>query len=247
MRQVAVVTGAGTGIGKATAHALLRADYRVFLLGRRHSILVAAAAESGLPESLATPIVCDVSVPDDVSNVFEKIGRDAGRIDLLFNNAGVSAAEKTIDEVAIEDWQRLVNVNLTGSFLCARMAFRMMREQQPQGGRIINNGSLSAHVPRPGYSAYTATKHAISGLTKSISLEGRPFNIACGQIDVGNALTEMTSATFLGGEHADYGGEPFIQAEQVAEAVLHMARQPPGSNIQSLMIMATNMPFVGRG
>ena len=247
MRQVAVVTGAGTGIGKATAHALLRAGYRVFLLGRRHSVLVSAAAESGFPESRATPIACDVSVPGEVSNVFEKIGRDAGRIDLLFNNAGISAPEKTIDEVAVEDWQRLVNVNLTGSFLCARMAFRKMREQRPRGGRIINNGSLSAHVPRPGYSAYTATKHAISGLTKSISLEGRPFNIACGQIDVGNALTEMTAAAFLGGENADASSEPYIHADQVAEAVLHMATQPPGSNIQSLTIMATNMPFIGRG
>lgn len=247
MRQVAVVTGAGTGIGKASAHALLRADYRVFLLGRRHSVLASAAAESGLPESRATPLVCDVSVPDEVSQVFEQIGMDAGRIDLLFNNAGVAAAEKSIDEVAIEDWQRLVDVNLTGSFLCARMAFRMMREQHPQGGRIINNGSLSAHVPRPGFSAYTATKHAISGLTKSISLDGRPFNIACGQIDVGNALTEMTSKAFLGDGNSETSVEPYIQAEQVAEAVVHMALQPPGSNIQSLTIMATNMPYIGRG
>jgi NAD(P)-dependent dehydrogenase (short-subunit alcohol dehydrogenase family) len=239
MRSVAIVTGAGSGIGKASAHALLRADYRVFLLGRRQSALAAAAAESGLPESVATPLVCDVTVPDDVSDVFNRIVEEAGRIDLLFNNAGVSAPEKSIDEVALDDWQRLVDTNLTGSFLCARMAFRMMRAQQPQGGRIINNGSLSAHVPRPGFSAYTATKHAISGLTKSISLDGRPFNIACGQIDIGNALTEMAAGVT--------STEPFIQVEQVAEAVVHMALQPPGSNIQSLTIMATNMPYIGRG
>jgi NAD(P)-dependent dehydrogenase (short-subunit alcohol dehydrogenase family) len=239
MRSVAIVTGAGSGIGKASAHALLRADYRVFLLGRRQSALAAAAAESGLPESVATPLVCDVTVPDDVSDVFNRIVEEAGRIDLLFNNAGVSAPEKSIDEVALDDWQRLVDTNLTGSFLCARMAFRMMRAQQPQGGRIINNGSLSAHVPRPGFSAYTASKHAISGLTKSISLDGRPFNIACGQIDVGNALTEMAAGVT--------STEPFIQVEQVAEAVVHMALQPPGSNIQSLAIMATNMPYIGRG
>jgi NAD(P)-dependent dehydrogenase (short-subunit alcohol dehydrogenase family) len=174
-----------------------------------------------------------------VSDVFNCIVEEAGRIDLLFNNAGVSAPEKSIDEVALDDWQRLVDTNLTGSFLCARMAFRMMRAQQPQGGRIINNGSLSAHVPRPGFSAYTATKHAISGLTKSISLDGRPFNIACGQIDIGNALTEMAAGVT--------STEPFIQVEQVAEAVVHMALQPPGSNIQSLTIMATNMPYIGRG
>jgi NAD(P)-dependent dehydrogenase (short-subunit alcohol dehydrogenase family) len=239
MRSVAIVTGAGSGIGKASAHALLRAEYRVFLLGRHQAKLAAAAAESGLPESVATPLVCDVTVPDDVSDVFNRIVEEAGRIDLLFNNAGVSAPEKSIDEVALDDWQRLVNTNLTGSFLCARMAFRMMRAQQPQGGRIINNGSLSAHVPRPGFSAYTATKHAISGLTKSISLDGRPFNIACGQIDVGNALTDMAAGVT--------STEPFIRVEQVADAVVHMALQPPGSNIQSLTIMATNMPYIGRG
>ncbi len=247
MRKVAVVTGAGTGIGKVTAHALLRAGYRVYFLGRRESILAAAAAESGLAASIATPLVCDVSKPDDVEKAFNRVRDDAGRVDLLFNNAGVGAAEAPVDEVTVEDWQRLVDINLTGSFLCARMAFRMMREQDPQGGRIINNGSIAAHVPRPGFSAYTATKHAITGLTKSISLDGRPFDIACGQIDIGNALTEMTADIFLGGARANARGEPYIQAERVADAVLHMAQQPAGTNVQWMTILATNMPYIGRG
>ncbi len=247
MSKVAVVTGAGSGIGKATAHALLRADYRVFFLGRREARLVAAIADSGFPTNVAQPLVCDVSNPDDVESAFDRVRDEAGRIDLLFNNAGVAAPEASIDEVTFKDWQRLVDVNLTGSFLCARMAFRMMREQDPQGGRIINNGSLAAHVPRPGFSAYTATKHGISGLTKSISLDGRPFNIACGQIDVGNAVTEMTATFFEKKGGGDASSEPFIRAEQVADAVVHMAQQPPGSNIQTLTILATNMPYVGRG
>ena len=247
MSKVAVVTGAGTGIGKATAHALLHADYRVYFLGRREARLNAAIAESDFPASVAMPLVCDVSSPDDVERAFGRVRDEAGRLDLLFNNAGVAAPEASIDMVTFEDWQRLVDINLTGSFLCARMAFRMMRDQDPQGGRIINNGSLAAHVPRPGFSAYTATKHGISGLTKSISLDGRPFNIACGQIDVGNAVTEMTATFFEKKGGGDASGEPFIRAEQVADAVLHMAQQPPGSNIQTLTIMATNMPYIGRG
>lgn len=247
MRKVAVVTGAGTGIGKATAQALLRAGYRVYFLGRRQSLLAAAAAEAGLPASIATPLACDVSKPDDVERAFNRVRDDAGRIDLLFNNAGVGSAEVPVDEVTLEDWQRLVDINLTGSFLCARMAFRMMREQDPQGGRIINNGSIAAHAPRPGSSAYTATKHAITGLTKSISLDGRPYNIACGQIDIGNALTEMTADVILGGAPGNARGEPYIPAEQVADAVVHMAQQPQGTNVQWMTVLATNMPYIGRG
>ncbi len=242
---VAVVTGAGSGIGRVVARALLGAGYRVALAGRRAPALEETAA--GEPAALVVPT--DVADEAAVRALFAA-ARDAwGRVDLLFNNAGTFGPAGTPDEVAVEAWRAAVDTNLTGSFLCAREAFAAMRAQDPQGGRIINNGSISAHSPRPGSAAYTATKHAITGLTKSLSLDGRPYRIACGQIDIGNAATEMTARMATGTKQADGSlrPEPTFDAAHVAEAVLFMAGLPLDANVQFLTVMATAMPFVGRG
>ena len=240
-----VVTGAGSGIGRATAQAFLAAGDRVALLGRRADALAQTAA--GHP--LAQVVPCDVTDESQVAAAFAAVVAQAGRVDVLFNNAGMSAPGRTIDEISLADWLEVVNVNLTGAFLCARAAFAQMRAQEPQGGRIINNGSISAHAPRPGSVPYTATKHAITGLTKTIALDGRPFGIACGQIDIGNALTEMAAPMTRGVPQADGSIkiEAVMDVAEVARAVMHMASLPPGANVLSMTVMATNMPFVGRG
>jgi NAD(P)-dependent dehydrogenase (short-subunit alcohol dehydrogenase family) len=242
---VAVVTGAGSGIGRVVARTLLDAGYRVTLAGRRRAALVETAA--GRASGLVHPT--DVTQSDEVSDLFAAT-RDAwGRIDLLFNNAGIFGPSGSIDEISAADWESCVGVNLTGSFLCAREAFASMRAQTPPGGRIINNGSISAHAPRPGSAAYTATKHAITGLTKSIALDGRPYHIACGQIDIGNAATEMTASIATGARQPDGSirPEPTFNAEHVGQAVLYMAALPLDANVQFLTITATAMPFIGRG
>jgi NADP-dependent 3-hydroxy acid dehydrogenase YdfG len=242
---VAVVTGAGSGIGRVVATALLDAGYRVALAGRRRAALEEAA--SGRESALVMPV--DVGDADAVAGLFAAVRERWGRVDLLFNNAGTFGPSGSVDEIAVADWTATVATNLTGAFLCAREAFAAMRAQRPQGGRIINNGSISAHVPRPGSAAYTATKHAITGLTKSIALDGRPYDIACGQIDIGNAATDMTAGIVVGARQADGSirPEPTFDPARVADAVLLMARLPLDANIPFLTITATAMPFLGRG
>jgi NAD(P)-dependent dehydrogenase (short-subunit alcohol dehydrogenase family) len=242
MSGVAVVTGAGSGIGRHVARALLGAGYRVALAGRR-----ADALRETAEDALVVPT--DVGSPESVERLFEEVRRVWGRLDLLVNNAGTFGPPGTVDEISPADWQRTVDTNLTGAFLCAHHAVRMMKEQRPQGGRIINNGSVSAHVPRPGSVAYTATKHAITGLTKSLSLDGRPYDIACGQIDIGNAATEMTAGIAEGARQADgrVAPEPTFDVEHVTRAVLFMASLPLDANVQFMTIAATKMPFIGRG
>jgi NAD(P)-dependent dehydrogenase (short-subunit alcohol dehydrogenase family) len=246
--RIAVVTGAGSGIGRATALALLNEGYRVVLAGRRLERLMEVAAESGAGRR-ALAVAADVSRPESVAALFDTVGREFGRIDLLFNNAGTSVRGVAFEDLSFQDWSGVVAVNLTGVFLCAQAAFRMMKAQDPRGGRIINNGSISAHAPRPDSAPYTATKHALTGLTKSISLDGRKYDIACGQIDVGNALTDFSAATARGVKQAGGGiaVEPMMDVRQVADAVVHMASLPLEANVQFLTIMATKMPFVGRG
>ena len=245
--KVALVTGAGTGIGRAVTLAFLREGYSVALVGRRAEPLEAVVKESGSDRALAVPT--DVGNPESVAALFTKISEVFGRIDVLFNNAGISGIGTNFEDIAFETWQSVVNINLTGSFLCAQGAFKMMKDQTPQGGRIINNGSISAHAPRPNSASYTATKHAITGLTKSISLDGRKYNIACGQIDIGNALTELSVRMTKGVLQAngEVAVEPMMDATEVADAVIHMAALPLTTNIQFMTIMATKMPFVGRG
>jgi NAD(P)-dependent dehydrogenase (short-subunit alcohol dehydrogenase family) len=245
--KVALVTGAGTGIGRAVALALLADGYRVVLAGRRSEPLDAVAKESGTDRALA--VATDVSRPESVAALFATIQQTFGRLDLLFNNAGVSGIGSSFEDIGFEQWQNIVNINLTGSFLCAQGAFKLMKDQLPQGGRIINNGSISAHAPRPNSAPYTATKHAITGLTKSISLDGRKYNIACGQIDIGNAMTELSARMAKGVPQAngEIAIEPMMDACEVADAVVHMAALPLATNIQFMTIMATKMPFVGRG
>ncbi|HEV7255008.1 MAG TPA: SDR family oxidoreductase [Mesorhizobium sp.] len=242
---VALVTGAGTGIGRAAARALHQAGWRVVLVGRREAPLRETAQD--LDRVLVVP--ADVTDASDVDDAFARAAEEFGRVDLLFNNAGASLPSTLPDEVSPDDWNRIVAVNLTGAFLCARAAFRQMRTQNPQGGRIINNGSVSAHAPRPGSIAYTATKHAVTGLTKSLALDGRPFSIACGQIDIGNALTEMAAPMTRGVPQADgrFAIEPTMDVARVAEAVVFMAGLPLDANVLTMTVMATNMPFVGRG
>ena len=247
---VAVVTGAGTGIGRAVSLSLLKAGYSVALAGRRSEPLQAVVAEAkalGFERALA--VATDVSKPDSVTALFERTRQQFGRVDVLFNNAGVGLPAGGFDELTFEQWQNVVNINLTGSFLCAQAAFRVMKAQSPQGGRIINNGSISAHAPRPNSAPYTATKHAVTGLTKSISLDGRPFNIACGQIDIGNAVTEISARMATGTMQANgqIAIEAMMDVQHVANAVVHMASLPLEANVQFMTVMATKMPFVGRG
>ena len=247
--KVALVTGAGTGIGKAAAKALLKGGYQVVLTGRSLDKLEKAIADIGGTQNTCLAVSCDVGKPDDVKKLFAELKNQFGRIDVLFNNAGMGAPAIPMEDLSYEQWMNVVNANLCGAFLCSQEAIRMMKAQSPQGGRIINNGSISAHAPRPMSAPYTATKHAISGLTKTIALDGRPFNIACGQIDIGNAATEMTERMAAGIMQADQSVkvEPRMDVDHVGEAVLHMAQLPLESNILSMTIMATNMPFVGRG
>jgi len=241
--KTAVVTGAGSGLGRRIARALLGAGYQVALAGRREDALRETAADTG-----ALVVPTDVADPASVEALFAAVRAEWGRLDLLVNNAGI-ARGGTIADVSVEDWQRTVDTNLTGMFLCAQQAVRLMRDQDPQGGRIINNGSISAHVPRPASVAYTATKHAVTGLTRSISLDGRAWNVACGQIDIGNAATEMTEQMAAGIPQADGRllAEPTFDAGHVADAVLYMAGLPLDANVQFLTITATAMPFIGRG
>ena len=250
MAGVALVTGAGSGIGRASAVALLADGWQVALVGRRREALEETAALTGAgagAQALAVP--CDVSDQAAVEAAFAATVGRFGRLDMLFNNAGTNVAAKPIDELTVDEWDTVISVNLHGAFLCARAAFAQMRGQDPQGGRIINNGSISAHVPRPGSVPYTVSKHAITGLTRSLSLDGRPFNIACGQIDIGNAASEMTGRMATGMPQADGSTrpEPLMDVNHVAQAVVQMANLPLESNVQFLTIMATKMPFVGRG
>ena len=249
MRRIALVTGAGSGIGQASALALARAGWSVVLAGRRVDRLapVAQAATEAGVEALAVP--ADVGDPAAVDHLFAEIARVFGRLDLLFNNAGTGAPPLLLEDLPFEAWKRVVDANLTGAFLCTQGAFRMMKAQDPRGGRIINNGSISAHAPRPRSVAYTATKHAITGLTRSTSLDGRAYDIACGQIDIGNAATEMTSRMSRGVPQADgtLAPEPLMDVQAVADAVVFMAGLPLDANVQFMTIMATKMPFIGRG
>ena len=245
--KIAVVTGAGSGIGAAVAAALGHDGWTVVLAGRRRARLEeVAAAHADLPFD---PVPTDVTDEESVRNLFDVTTKRHGRVDLLFNNAGMGAPPRDLDEIPLEEWQNVVDVNLTGAFLGTREAFRVMRRQQPRGGRIINNGSISAHAPRPRSIAYTATKHAITGLTKSTALDGRPYDITCGQIDIGNAATDLTAEIAQGVMQADGSirAEPRMRAEDVARAVVYMASLPLDSNVATITVMATKMPFVGRG
>jgi NAD(P)-dependent dehydrogenase (short-subunit alcohol dehydrogenase family) len=249
VEKFALVTGAGRGIGKAAALALAKAGWNVALTGRGAEALAAVAQGVEALGRRALARSCDVGDPNAVKALFADVERAFGRLDLLFNNAGAGAPAVPIDELSFEQWRTVVDVNLTGSFLCAQAAMQIMKRQTPRGGRIINNGSISAYAPRPFSAPYTATKHAITGLTKSIALDGRADDIACGQIDIGNALTEMAFKMTLGVPQADgrIAVEPTIDPVEVGDAVVHMASLPLSSNILSLTIMATKMPFVGRG
>ena len=245
----ALITGGGLGVGKASALALARAGWNVALAGRRLDPLAAAAREIEAMGRRSFAHSCDVGDPDAVAALFAAIEKEFGRLDLLFNNAGVNAPGVPMEDLTYAQWKMVVDANLTGAFLCAQGAIRLMKRQTPRGGRIINNGSISAHAPRPNSAPYTATKHAITGLTKSIGLDCRQFDIACGQIDIGNALTEMAFRMTTGVPQADgrIAIEPTIDPREVGEAVLHMASLPLSTNILTMTIMATKMPFVGRG
>ena len=246
--KVTIVTGAGSGIGQHTSLALLKEGYAVALAGRRVEALENTATEAGADaQTLVVPT--DVTAPDSVSHLFSQTVADFGRLDLLFNNAGIGAPGVPLEDLTYEQWRAVVDTNLTGSFLCTQEAFKVMKHQEPQGGRIINNGSISAHVPRPNSAPYTATKHAITGLTRSTSLDGRQYNIACGQIDIGNAYTDMTSRMKGGVRQADGAttAEPTMNVEDVAQAVVYIAGLPLSANVQFMTVMATKMPYIGRG
>ena len=247
--KVAVVTGAGTGIGRAAALAFLNDGYRVALAGRRKELLEETAAQAQASAERALVVPTDVSNPEAVSALFAQTKEALARVDVLFNNAGSNAPGVLFEDLSYERWQAVVDVNLTGMFLCAQEAFRIMKEQDPRGGRIINNGSISAHAPRPDSAPYTATKHAVSGLTKTLSLDGRKYDIACGQIDIGNAVTPLTERMAQGVKQANgtVGREPRMPVEHCGSAVLFMANLPLDVNVQFMTIMATKMPFVGRG
>ncbi len=248
-RKVAIVTGAGTGIGKSVAVAMLKAGYRVALAGRRSEPLEKAIAEAAAPGGDALAIPTDVSNPESVRALFARTRQAFGRLDVLFNNAGVGAPAIGLEDLTYEQWKNVVDINLTGAFLCTQEAVRLMKSQDPRGGRIINNGSISAHAPRPNSAPYTATKHAITGLTKSTSLDGRKYDIACGQIDIGNALTDLAARMAKGVPQAngEIAVEPLMDVAHVANSVLYMASLPLDVNVQFLTVMATKMPFVGRG
>jgi NAD(P)-dependent dehydrogenase (short-subunit alcohol dehydrogenase family) len=247
--RIAVVTGAGSGIGRAVALALLRDGYKVALAGRRRDALDGTVAAAGGSSGSALPVVTDVSNPASVAALFETVKTSYGRLDLLFNNAGIGAPPVNLEDLTVEQWKSVVDINLTGPFLCTQEAIRIMKSQDPRGGRIINNGSISAHAPRPNSAPYTSTKHAITGLTKSTSLDGRKHDIACGQIDIGNAATELAARMAKGVPQANgqIAVEPLMDVGHVASAVLYMASLPLDANVQFLTIMATKMPFVGRG
>ena len=247
--KVALVTGAGTGIGKSSVLQLLGDGYSVVLAGRRIEPLEETIAESGVDDSRAIAVSTDVGNPESVAELFEKAESTFGRLDVLFNNAGIGSPRMNMEDLPVEDWQRVVDTNLTGSFVCAQHAIKIMKNQSPQGGRIINNSSISAYTPRPDAVAYTTTKHAITGLTKQISLDGRKYNIACSQVDVGNAATPMT-ARMQGGvlqANGETMPEPTFNVEHVGETVLYISNLPLDANIQFVTIMATQMPYVGRG
>jgi NAD(P)-dependent dehydrogenase (short-subunit alcohol dehydrogenase family) len=245
--RVALVTGAGSGIGRAASIALADAGFTVALAGRRQEPLEAAAAAAG---NGAVAIVCDVRDPEQVARLFNEIDERFGRLDLLFNNAGIGAPNVPLEELALDDWRAVVDTNLTGTFLCTQHAFGLMKRQSPRGGRIINNGSISASVPRPNSAAYTATKHAVTGLTRSTSLDGRAFDIACGQIDIGNAATDLTERFRTAGALQPDGttrSEPTIDVQHVGRAIVYMATLPLDANVQFMTVMATTMPYIGRG
>jgi NAD(P)-dependent dehydrogenase (short-subunit alcohol dehydrogenase family) len=247
--KVALVTGAGSGIGKTVALALLKDGYRVVLAGRRRGPLEQTAKDAGSAGALALVVQADVSHPESVRALFAKTKEAFGRLDLLFNNAGVFPPAVPLEDLSFEQWKTAVDINLTGAFLCIQEAIKIMKSQVPRGGRIINNGSISAHAPRPNSAPYTATKHAITGLTKCTSLDGRKYDIACGQIDIGNAATKITSkmATGIPQANGTIAVEPLMELSHVGSAVLYMASLPLHTNVQFLTIMATKMPFVGRG
>jgi NAD(P)-dependent dehydrogenase (short-subunit alcohol dehydrogenase family) len=247
--KVALVTGAGSGIGKAVALALLNAGYRVTLAGRRLDALESTAAQADRAAGRALAISTDVSDEHSVQAAFARTREQFGRLDLLFNNAGISSPKVNLEDLPLEQWETALATNLTGAFLCTREAFRLMKAQWPRGGRIINNGSISAHSPRPNSAPYTSTKHAITGLTKSTSLDGRKYDIACGQIDIGNAATDMAARMAKGVPQAngEIAAEPLIDVAYVANAVLYMDSLPLEANVQFMTVMATKMPFIGRG
>jgi NAD(P)-dependent dehydrogenase (short-subunit alcohol dehydrogenase family) len=249
LMKVAIVTGAGSGIGKATALGLLREGFSVALAGRRAAALDQTASESRDLRSQTLAIPTDITDPSSVRSLFERTREKFGRVDLLFNNAGINVPAAPIEELSFEDWNSVLQTNVTGAFLCAQQAFLQMKNQSPQGGRIINNGSISAHVPRPNAIAYNAAKHAITGLTKSLMLDGRAFNIACGQIDIGNTATEMASKMNRGVLQANgsIATEPTFDVQHVVRAVLYMASLPLEANVPFLTVMATQMPYAGRG
>lgn len=247
--KIALVTGAGTGVGRAAALALHKAGYAVVLAGRRKEMLEETIALAGKGGARLVPVPSDVADPAQVKALFDVVRKEFGRLDVLFNNAGIGAPRVPIEELKFEDWKRCVDVNLHGSFLCAQEAVRMMKDQRPMGGRIINNGSISAHSPRPDTIAYTSTKHAMTGLTKSLSLDGRKYDIACGQIDIGNADTPLAGRMKHGVPQArgDIMAEPVFDPEHCGSAVAYMASLPLDTNVQFMTIMATKMPFIGRG
>jgi len=246
MTKIALVTGGGSGVGRASALKLGKNGYHVLVTGRRLDALQETVAMIG---GAGSAITCDVTVPEEVDQLYAKIEADQGRLDVLFNNAGNNVPAAPIGDVPVADFMTVINVNLVGAFTIARGAFNVMRKQSPQGGRIINNGSISAYVPRPGSAPYTSSKHAITGLTRTISLDGRPYNIVCGQIDIGNAASEMTSRMGGGVPQADLSikPEPVIDVDHVASSVLHMADLPLEANVQFMTVMASAMPFIGRG
>lgn len=248
-KPVAIVTGAGSGVGRASALSLAAAGFRIYCAGRRSAPLDETCDMAGDMPGDAIAVATDVGDADSVTQLFEQVRTDNGRLDFLFNNAGIGAEPVDIDELSIDSWRAVVDVNLNGVFYCAREAFRLMKSQDPKGGRILNNGSISAHMPRPNSAPYTATKHAVSGLTKALSLDGRPHNIACGQIDIGNAATDMTARMQNGVLQADGSirAEPTIDVKHVANSVAQIALLPLDVNVQFMTIMATTMPYIGRG
>ena len=247
--KVAIVTGAGSGIGKAVATAFLKSGYRVTLAGRRQELLDQVVKDAGSTATLALVVATDVANPESVRALFARTKAAFGRLDVLFNNAGVGAPAINMEDLSYEQWKNVVDINLTGTFLCTQEAIRLMKDQTPRGGRIINNGSISAHAPRPNSAPYTATKHAITGLTRSTSLDGRKYDIACGQIDIGNAGTEMAArmATGVPQANGQVAIEPLMDVAHVANSVVYMASLPLDANVQFMTVMATKMPFVGRG